>query len=268
MSRFTVMDENVMPVDCDPKLFALTFELRAQRHDVERTIENVKKALELSRKRLSLNKAELDAIEGEMKEIVDKLEAHLVSVPPVFGGGYVDLRPFRNAQIKKLSKLNQVETTVVLKKSQMNKIHSWTNSVLVCENVMQVLANRVTELKKETELIERERTNGTTVAKQLRAEINAMKQVLKNHEVAIRDEMLKKFNVETDWSFVDDMEMAIINYMIVQANSPAEMTKERFAKETKSLMVTTRRRVLGTNGISILSRRLVFRTKSGPIRTF
>lgn len=119
----------------------------------------------------------------------------------------------------------------------MCKAQLQNSSVLVNGNVMQVLANRVTELKKETDDIKYEYTSEKLNAKQLRTEINAMEQILKNYKVAIRDEMIKKFRIETDWSFLDDMEMAIINYMIVQAKSRPEETKERFINETKLLEV-------------------------------
>lgn len=119
----------------------------------------------------------------------------------------------------------------------MCKAQFQNSSVLVNGNVMQVLANRVTELKKETDDIKYEYKSEKLNAKQLRTEINAMEQILKNYKVAIRDEMIKKFRIETDWSFLDDMEMAIINYMIVQAKSRPEETKERFINETKLLEV-------------------------------
>lgn len=135
-------------------------------------------------------------------------------------------------------KLNDVETTIVLNKSQAAKSRLLKNSILVYGNVMQVLTNRVTELKKEIDDIKDTYKDEKLLAKQLRTEINAMEHVLKKIKVAIRDEMIKKFRMETDWSFLDDMEMAIINCMIIQAKSNAEETKQRFVKEVKLLEVS------------------------------
>lgn len=121
----------------------------------------------------------------------------------------------------------------------MTKANMLNSSILVYGNVMQVLTNRVTELKKEREEIIDTYKNEKLIAKQLRAEINVMEHILKKYKVAIRDEMIKKFKIETDWNFLDDMEMAIINYMIIQAKSHTEETKENFIKEIKLLKVIT-----------------------------
>lgn len=113
------------------------------------------------------------------------------------------------------------------------------NSILVYGNVMQVLTNRVTELKKEKQDIKITYKDEKLLAKQLRTEINAMEHILKKYKVAIKDEMIKKFRMEMDWRFIDDMEMAIINFMIIQAQSNVNKTKECFVKEIKSLEVCT-----------------------------
>jgi len=80
MNRFTVLDENVIPAGCDPKLFALTFELRSQRHSIEQSIESNKKTVELLNKSLNLAYVELDAIENDLKENVKELEAYRVRI--------------------------------------------------------------------------------------------------------------------------------------------------------------------------------------------
>lgn len=113
------------------------------------------------------------------------------------------------------------------------------SSILVYGNVMQVLTNRVTELKKEKQEIKIIYKGEKLLAKQLRTEINIMEHILKKYKVAIKDEMIKKFRMEMDWRFVDNMEMAIINYMIIQAQSNANKTKECFVKEIKLLEVCT-----------------------------
>lgn len=79
MGKLRVFDENVLPEGCDPKLFALTFELRSQRHKIEQYIENIKKQMELSNKNLSLAYTELDIIENGLNHNVDELEAYRVS---------------------------------------------------------------------------------------------------------------------------------------------------------------------------------------------
>lgn len=104
---------------------------------------------------------------------------------------------------------------------------------------MQVLMNRVAELKEERKDIKKTYKNERSLAKQLRTEINMAEHILKNYKVAIKDELMKKFKMETEWSFLDDMEMAIINCMIIEAKSNAEEIEERFIKEVKCLEVST-----------------------------
>lgn len=136
-----------------------------------------------------------------------------------------------------MSKLNEIETTVILNKSQMIKAKLLESSILIHGNVLQVLTNRVAELKKEKQDIKNKYKEEISVAKQLRTEINVMEHILKKYKTTIKDEMIKKFRMETDWNFMNDMDMAIINYMIIQAQSNSEETKECFIKEVKLLEV-------------------------------
>lgn len=80
LGRLAVFDENVMPEDCDPKLFALTFELRSQRHKIEQSIGNIKKKVEVSNKMLNVALAELDTINDELNKNQNELEAYRVRI--------------------------------------------------------------------------------------------------------------------------------------------------------------------------------------------
>lgn len=80
INRFTMLDENVLPVGCDPKLFALTFELRSQRHAIEQSTENTKKMAQLSNKNLNLAYAKLNDVENDLKENLDQLETYKVRI--------------------------------------------------------------------------------------------------------------------------------------------------------------------------------------------
>lgn len=80
MGQFLMYDENVMPEGCDPKLFALTFEMRSKRHEIEQYIESVKTKLELSRKTLDLSSAELEIIENDLKKTINELETYQVNI--------------------------------------------------------------------------------------------------------------------------------------------------------------------------------------------
>lgn len=130
-----------------------------------------------------------------------------------------------------------MEITIILNKSQMTKPKLLNNSILVYENVMQILTNRVTELKKEKQDIKKTWKSEKLLAKQLRKEINVLEQTLKNYKLAIKDEIMNKFRLETNWNFIDSMEMDIIKYMIIQAQSNADEMREHFIKEVKLLEV-------------------------------
>lgn len=78
MGRLAVFDENVLPEGCDEKLFALTFELRSQRYEIEQSIEKMNIKVELLNKSLSLAEAESNMIENELKKNIDVLKTYQV----------------------------------------------------------------------------------------------------------------------------------------------------------------------------------------------
>jgi len=134
-------------------------------------------------------------------------------------------------------KLNDVYTTIVLYKSQITKAKSLKNSILLYGNVIQDLSNRAAELKKEEKEIINILKIEKLCAKKDRIEIAKMENDLKNIKIAIKDEMIKKFKTETKWSFLDQMEMTIIDYMIIKSKSEAKDSKERFIRELGILEV-------------------------------
>jgi len=80
MSRVAVFDEKVLPLGCDPKLFNITLELRSKRYEIEQTIEDNKKKMDVLNTRLSLTYEEFDAIENELKQNINELEAYRVRI--------------------------------------------------------------------------------------------------------------------------------------------------------------------------------------------
>jgi len=134
-------------------------------------------------------------------------------------------------------KLNNVYTTIVLYKSQISKAKSLKNSILLYGNVIQDLSNRAAELKKEEKEIINILKKEKLCAKKDRIEISKMENDLRNIKTAIKDEMIKKFKTITNWNFLDQMEMTIIDYMIIKSKSEAKDSKERFIRELKILEV-------------------------------
>jgi len=124
-----------------------------------------------------------------------------------------------------------------LNKSQIAQDKLLKSCILLYGNVMQDLTNRVMELKKEEKEIIYTFKIEKIAAKQFRTEITKMENILKSYKIAIKDEMIKKFKIETDWNFLDEMEMTIINYMIIKSKSKAKDTKERFVREIRLLEV-------------------------------
>lgn len=80
MTHFQHVDESVLPSGCDPKLFALTFELRSQRHEIEQSIETNKNKFKTANNNLSLAYTELTNIENNLKKNKDKLEMNKVRI--------------------------------------------------------------------------------------------------------------------------------------------------------------------------------------------
>lgn len=80
MRKILVFDEKIRPEGCDPELFALTFDLRSKRHEIEQHIDTIKKQIELSNAVLLKLHVELDAIENEIQKIAEELEQHRVNI--------------------------------------------------------------------------------------------------------------------------------------------------------------------------------------------
>lgn len=114
---------------------------------------------------------------------------------------------------------------------------SLKSCILIYGNVMQDLSNRVMELKKEEKELLSNINDEKLVAKQYRIEIPKMENVLKNIKIAIKDEMIKKFKTEKVWSFLDKIEITIINYMITKHTSKAKEKKEQYIQELRILEV-------------------------------
>lgn len=119
----------------------------------------------------------------------------------------------------------------------MTKAKLIKNLILINGNVMQDLVNRVIELKKETEEIQKTFKKEKLKSKWSRTEVAKLKLDLKNYKVAIKDEILKKFKTIANWNFIDDMERTLINYMIICTNSNAKEITERYTKEMELLKV-------------------------------
>lgn len=120
----------------------------------------------------------------------------------------------------------------------MTKVKLLKSCIVLYGNVMQDLTNRVMELKKEKREIIYTLKNEKLVAKQFCTEITKMENILKSYKIAIKDEMIKKFKIETDWNFLDEMEMTIISYMIINSKSKTKDTKEYFLREIRLLEVS------------------------------
>jgi len=119
----------------------------------------------------------------------------------------------------------------------MTKAKSLKNSILLYGNVIQDLSNRATELKKEEKEIIHILKNEKLCAKKDRIEIAKMENVLKNIKISIKDEIIKKFKTETNWKFLDEMEMTIIDYMIIKSKSESQDLKDHFIQEIRILEV-------------------------------
>lgn len=112
------------------------------------------------------------------------------------------------------------------------------SSVLVSEHDIQLLKNRVSELKNEKKSIERFYNNEILLNKKLYIEKNAIESILKEYKISIKNEFKNKFGIEKDWSFLNNMEMDIINCMIIETEVNPKKIENRFTKEVKMLEVS------------------------------
>lgn len=80
MTQYVHVDETVLPNGCDPKIFNLTFNLRAQRYEIEQTIESNRNKFRISNNNLSLAYTELTNIENSLMKNKEILEINKVRV--------------------------------------------------------------------------------------------------------------------------------------------------------------------------------------------
>ncbi|VVC29555.1 WD40/YVTN repeat-like-containing domain,WD40-repeat-containing domain,WD40 repeat [Cinara cedri] len=206
--------ENVKIEECDPAKLAFTIELRSKRYEILKNVDAKKMIVESRTKSLVVAYTELKTIENELKNNLVELEVY---------------------QIQKQLKLNDVDMVIVFYKSQMAEVKLLKNSVLVYSNLVKSLMNRVNELKKESEDIQSMHSEEQNNAKKSRKEIIDMNLELKNYKEAIKYEMEKKFKTTASWSFIDNMERTLINYMIICSNSNRDEMIGRSTKEIKLL---------------------------------
>lgn len=120
----------------------------------------------------------------------------------------------------------------------MANVQRLENTIIISDDVMQVLDKRVSELKIERKDIVDTFKETKLHAKRLRNEINMMNEDVKNYKVAIKDEIMKKLGLRSGWKCINDMEMAIIDYMIVKNKPIAKTTENSFVKEISLIKVS------------------------------
>lgn len=74
MGQFVIFDENVMPKGCDPKLFALTFEMRSNRYEIEQYISDMKKKVKSFHANLDIAIVGFEIVEDDLMKIQKDLE--------------------------------------------------------------------------------------------------------------------------------------------------------------------------------------------------
>ncbi|XP_050423055.1 cilia- and flagella-associated protein 44 [Adelges cooleyi] len=206
-----LFDETVLPEGCDPKLFALTFELRSNRYEIEQFIESTYREVEVLKKTLSVELAELNVIDNNVLIKTNQLDAY---------------------RVEKKLKLNDIETTVLLTELQMTKAKLLSNSILVMANVMQNMKSRRLALEREKKEIKEKMKELMLHSRRLNIDIEYLREIYKNCHIDIKDEMITKFRMIIS---LDDMEMTIIKYMITQAKSNADELKSQFNKQIDTL---------------------------------
>jgi len=120
----------------------------------------------------------------------------------------------------------------------MTKATVLKDAILVHGDAVQDLTERVVELKQECEAVKRDFEAEKSLTRRLRTETNALENIKNKYKTDIKDEIIKKFRIESTWKFLDDMEMTIINYLIIQAKSNVVKTNERYNKELQLFKVS------------------------------
>lgn len=81
------------------------------------------------------------------------------------------------------------------------------------------MTKRLNKYMKEISDLEQTSKNKMLQVKKIRMETKKIEQVLTSQKEILKSVLKNKFKSETEWKFLDDMEMSIIDFMIFQHKS-------------------------------------------------
>lgn len=214
-------NENHCPKNCDQRLYDLTFELRHERHEIERVIKS--------------KQVEVELLESD----IETLSQCQAKAEKEFESNRAKLTELRR---KKQEMLNEVNTVVCLKMDQMQyfknqpEFEDVNNTLLFNNNNVTKLYSRVGKLALETiEAKRKHRINVIHLAK-MKTDIKFMEKQISDLKDATNQAMLKKFGRVIDLNEVEETILRRFAFeMQVEMKANAEDIKRQYANKINEL---------------------------------
>ncbi|XP_026479521.1 cilia- and flagella-associated protein 44-like [Ctenocephalides felis] len=224
------LDESVCPEGCDVNLYNLAFELRAQRHELEMKEKEEQRQIDLTNKEVNVMDKQIRVIEEALRVRREELAAY---------------------QRLKQQKLNDVQTTVVLRLHQIQNLSSdgsldsFEDSLVFSRGAIGSLFTRVGELKHETELQKEKHKKNQRHLWRMNQDCLVMEERIRKLRESIAEVMYRKFNQIID---LDQLEEAILKKLVhdlrfrmadVQKSYDKEIAKWKQTLCTKQLEMSS-----------------------------
>ncbi|KAJ9448631.1 hypothetical protein DIPPA_70151 [Diplonema papillatum] len=184
-------EEDVCPEGCDEEVYQAVLELRAKRLEQEDVVNDFQKSMDqLKKENESLTKRE--------KTSTQKLQQ-------------VE-REIQSFQTEKQQKLNQLETSIVLKLSQVQALteedklpFNQSNLVVFTNGGMRDLCDRIVQLQTDKKALNREHNEHKRQHSQLSKEKRATEAFVKEWEQKVYEVQLLKFGQRVDLESLEDV---------------------------------------------------------------
>eukprot|EP01064_Diplonema_japonicum_P009772 TRINITY_DN17214_c0_g1_i1.p1 TRINITY_DN17214_c0_g1~~TRINITY_DN17214_c0_g1_i1.p1 ORF type:complete len:1743 (+),score=505.59 TRINITY_DN17214_c0_g1_i1:121-5349(+) len=200
-------EEDVCPEGCDESTYEEVLQMREKRLDQEEVVTDFQKSIEQLRK-------ENDALTKREEATNTKL-------------GQVE-NEIQSFQTEKQQKLNQLETSIVLKLSQIQALNEsqqvpsdHENLVVFTNGGMRDLCNRIVQLQTDKKVLNKEHNELKRTHCQLMKEKRATEAYVKEWEQKVYEVQLLKFGQKVDLESLED----------VSVDRQTEELKERLRKE-------------------------------------
>ncbi|CAD7000651.1 unnamed protein product [Ceratitis capitata] len=207
------LDESHCPTGLERSTYDLAFQLRAERHALEKVLMEVQKGIEQRR--------------ADVAELSKTMKFH----EEVYAREKETLLVFRR---KRQQELNKINISVILSMDQLQHFKpgdtylDLSRAILFDANHLVALKDRVSQLNEETQETRRMHRINVVHLRRMNTDINFMRGEITRLESAIKQEMIKKFGTVIN---LDELEEEVLRRYVFDLETSAEEEFRLIEKE-------------------------------------